>query len=80
MLGMCRRAGGSGLVKDLNIDGVAPVGLIDTALVLDQYGYHGVFGRSDGMHVDYDRAEAFAAGVLGPALLDLLGEPQAGPA
>ena len=62
------------LIEELNADeGVEAVGLIDTALVLDQYGYEGAYGRSDGMHVDYDRAEAFAADVLGPALLGLLG-------
>ena len=53
-------------------EGVEAVELIDTAAVLDEYGYEGAYGRSDGMHVDYDRAEAFAADVLGPALLDLL--------
>jgi len=58
------------LIAELNAaEGVEAVGLIDTALVLDQYGYEGAYGRSDGMHVDYERAEAFAAEVLGPALL-----------
>jgi peptidoglycan/LPS O-acetylase OafA/YrhL len=62
------------LIEEFNADeGVESVGLIDTALVLDQYGYEGAYGRSDGMHVDYDRAEAFATDVLGPALLGLLG-------
>lgn len=62
-----------GLVEELDATGdVATVGLIDTAGALDQYAYEGVYGRSDGMHLDYDRAEAFAAGVLGPALLALL--------
>ena len=62
------------LIEELNADeGVEAVGLIDTALVLDQHGYEGAYGRSDGMHVDYGRAEAFAADVLGPALLGLLG-------
>ena len=62
------------LVEELNTAGVPqPVGLIDTAAVLDNYGYDGAFGRSDGMHLDYDRAEVFAAEVLGPAVLALLG-------
>ncbi|MYG98758.1 MAG: acyltransferase family protein [Acidimicrobiaceae bacterium] len=62
-----------GLVEELNTAGVPqPVGLIDTAAVLDNYGYDGTFGRSDGMHLDYDRAEVFAAEVLGPAVLALL--------
>lgn len=61
------------LIEELKAAGdVGDVELIDTALVLDAYGYEGAYGRSDGMHVDYDRAEAFAANVLGPALLDLL--------
>ena len=64
------------LVEELNAgDGAGTVELIDIAVVLDQYGYEGAYGRSDGMHVDYDRAEAFAAEVLGPALLALLGLP-----
>ena len=63
-----------GLVEELNTAGAAqPAGLIDTAAVLDDYGYDGAYGRTDGMHVDYDRAEAFAADVLGPGLLSLLG-------
>ena len=63
-----------GLVEELNTADVPqPVGLIDTAAVLDNYGYDGAFGRSDGMHLDYDRAEVFAAEVLGPAVLALLG-------
>ncbi len=62
------------LVEELNTADVPqPVGLIDTAAVLDNYGYDGAFGRSDGMHLDYDRAEVFAAEVLGPAVLALLG-------
>ncbi len=54
------------------VDGVATVELIDTAAVLDGHGYEGPYGRSDGMHVDFVRAEVFASEVLGPALLDLL--------
>ena len=61
------------LIDEFNaVDGEA-VELVDTADVLDQYGYEGAYGRSDGMHVDYDRAEAFATDVLGPSLLALLG-------
>ncbi len=62
------------LIDELNaVEGAEPVELVDTAEVLDQYGYEGAYGRSDGMHVDYERAEAFATDVLGPALLALLG-------
>ena len=62
------------LVEEFNTADVPqPVGLIDTAAVLDNYGYDGAFGRSDGMHLDYDRAEVFAAEVLGPEVLALLG-------
>lgn len=62
------------LIDEFNaVEGFDGVGLVDTAGVLDQYGYEGVYGRTDGMHVDYERAEAFAADVLGPALLALLG-------
>ena len=63
-----------GLVNEFNaVEGVAAVGLIDFAPLLDEHGYEGAYGRSDGMHIDYDRAEAFAAEILGPALLTLLG-------
>lgn len=73
-----RAAAYNALLRDLidefdGVGGVEDVELIDTALVLDAYGYEGAYGRSDGMHVDYDRAEAFAAEMLGPALLALLG-------
>ena len=43
--------------------------LIETAAELDASGYDGRYGRSDGSHIDFDRSEAFAAEVLGPALL-----------
>ena len=63
-----------GLIEEVNAaEGVPAVELIDTAAVLDANGYDGAYGRSDGMHVDYDRAEVFAAEVLGPAVLALLG-------
>ena len=52
--------------------GTPTVGLIDAAPQIDSSGYDGRYGRSDGMHVDYERAELFAAEVLGPALLALL--------
>ena len=63
----------TGLAAELNAAGGAPaVGLIDAAPQIDSSGYDGRYGRSDGMHVDYERAELFAAEVLGPALLALL--------
>ena len=62
------------LVLDLNGPGEAPtVELIETATAIDESGYNGLYGRSDGMHVDYEKAEVFAADVLGPALLAMLG-------
>ncbi len=48
------------------------VALIDFASHLDDSGYEGRYGRSDGMHVDFDRAELLASEVLGPALLQVL--------
>ena len=66
----------AGLAAELNAAGGAPaVGLIDAAPQIDSSGYDGRYGRSDGMHVDYERAELFAAEVLGPALLALLQAP-----
>ena len=63
----------TGLAAELNATGGTPaVGLIDAAPQIDSSGYDGRYGRSDGMHVDYERAELFAAEVLGPALLALL--------
>ena len=47
--------------------------LIETATAIDESGYNGTYGRSDGMHVDYEKAEVLAANVLGPALLAMLG-------
>ena len=62
------------LVLDLNGPGEARmVELIETAPAIDESGYDGPYGRSDGMHVDYEKAEVFAADVLGPALLAMLG-------
>ena len=62
------------LVRELNDPGGAgPVGLIETAALIGQSGYGGTYGRSDGMHVDYEKAEVLAANVLGPALLAMLG-------
>ena len=62
------------LIEELNTaDGLPAVGLIDIAAVVDGHGYEGVYGRSDGMHIDYEKAELLAAEVLGPALLALLG-------
>ena len=51
--------------------------LIETAAELDASGYDGRYGRSDGSHIDFDRSEAFAAEVLGPALLSLSLDPPA---
>ncbi len=63
----------AGLAAELSAAGGTPaVGLIDAAPQIDSSGYDGRYGRSDGMHVDYERAELFAAEVLGPALLALL--------
>ena len=56
-------------------DGARTVGLIDTAPALNLSEYNGPYGRSDGMHVDYERAEDFAGELLGPALLGVLGPP-----
>ena len=62
------------LVLDLNGSEEAPtVELIETATAIDESGYNGLYGRSDGMHIDYEKAEVFAADVLGPALLAMLG-------
>ena len=52
--------------------GRADVGLIDIATELEASGHDGRYSRSDGFHLDFDRSEAFAAEVLGPALLELL--------
>ena len=65
------------LVTDLVVDLNGPeeartVELIETATAIDESGYDGLYGRSDGMHVDYEKAAVFAADVLGPALLELL--------
>ena len=66
------------LITDLVLDLNGPeeaqmVELIETATAIDESGYNGLYGRSDGMHVDYEKAEVFAADVLGPALLAMLG-------
>ena len=62
------------LVLDLNgPEEALMVELIETATAIDESGYNGLYGRSDGMHVDYDKAAVFAADVLGPALLAMLG-------
>ncbi len=46
--------------------------LVDTAIELDASGHHGRYGRTDGVHLDFERSELFAAEVLGPAILELL--------
>ena len=62
------------LVLELNgSEEARPVELIETATAIDESGYNGTYGRSDGMHVDYEKAEVLAANVLGPALLAMLG-------
>ena len=66
------------LITDLVLDLNGPeeartVELIETATAIDESGYNGLYGRSDGMHVDYEKAEVLAADVLGPALLAMLG-------
>ncbi|MYH87137.1 MAG: acyltransferase [Acidimicrobiaceae bacterium] len=48
------------------------VAVVDTATELDASGHHGRYGRTDGVHLDFDRSEIFAAEVLGPALVELL--------
>ena len=63
------------LVEELDTtDHKSGPSLIETAAELDASGYDGRYGRSDGSHIDFDRSEAFAAEVLGPALLSLKAE------
>ena len=62
-----------GLVAEFESDPVgAGVALVDTAVELDASGHHGRYGRTDGVHLDFERSELFAAEILGPALLELL--------
>lgn len=62
-----------GLVAEFESDPEgAGVALVDTALELDASGHHGRYGRTDGVHLDFERSELFAAEILGPALLELL--------
>lgn len=61
------------LVAEFESDPVgAGVALVDTAVELDASGHHGRYGRTDGVHLDFERSELFAAEILGPALLELL--------
>ena len=46
--------------------------LIDVAETLDASGYDGVYGRTDGVHLDWDNSYAYAADLLGPELRRLL--------
>ena len=63
------------LVEELDTtDSESGPSLIETAAELDASGYDGRYGRSDGSHIDFDRSEAFAAEMLGPALLSLKAE------
>ena len=50
----------------------AGVALVDTAVALDVSGHHGRYGRTDGIHLDFEHTELFAAEILGPAILELL--------
>ena len=50
----------------------AGAALVDTAVALDASGHHGRCGRTDGVHLNFERSELFAAEILGPALLELL--------
>ena len=50
----------------------AGVALVDTAVALDVSGHHGRYGRTDGVHLDFEHTELFAAEILGPAILELL--------
>ena len=52
----------------------AVVALVDTAVELDVSGHHGRYGRTDGVYLDFERSEIFAAEILGPALLELLAD------
>ena len=52
----------------------AVVALVDTAVELDASGHNGRYGRTDGVHLDFERSEIFAAEILGPALLELLAD------
>ena len=62
------------LASEFNAGGGFPaVEVIDTATGLDAAGYDGPYGRSDGTHLGFERAVFYAADVLGPALLRLLG-------
>ena len=56
----------------------AGVALVDTAVVLDTSGHHGRYGRTDGVHLDFERSELFAAEILGPAILELLASSSVG--
>ena len=59
------------LVRHLadTLDGVE---VIDIGAVLDASGYDAPYGRSDGVHLDVEHADEFAADVVGPALLAVL--------
>ena len=63
------------LVQDL-VSELEPAGvsLIDTATWLDAGGRDGPYPRRDGLHIDFDYTEAFAAEVVGPATIALLGD------
>ena len=63
------------LVRDL-VSELRPAGveLIDTARWLDASGRDGPYPRSDGMHIDFAYSEAFAVGVVVPALMAFLAE------
>ena len=69
-----RAAAYNAILVDLASElGVAGVELIDTAEVLNGAGYDGPYGRSDGVHLGPEHAVTFAADVLVPALMAILG-------
>ena len=63
----------SALVTEFeSANGRTDVWVINTAAALDASGYDGHYSRSDGIHLDFERSELFAAEILGPAILELL--------
>ena len=57
-------------IKSAN--GRTDVWVINTATALDVSSYEGRYGRTDGIHLDFEHTELFAAEILGPAILELL--------
>ena len=48
------------------------VWLVDTASGLNASGFEGTYSRTDGIHLDLEGSELFAAEILGPAILEIL--------